>query len=73
MKVPTAAILASMDVTSQEGIHTVCKAYVTSYSYVNEPPTRLLKQALRLILQENLFQFAGTWYSHGYKKGSCLC
>jgi hypothetical protein len=36
-KVPTAAILVSVDVTSlytnkpQEGIHTVCKAYVTSY------------------------------------------
>ena len=40
-KVPTAAILVSMDVTSlyknpQEGIHTVCEAYVTSYR--NEPP-----------------------------------
>ena len=41
-KVPTAAILVSMDKTSlytiipQEGIQTVCKAYVTSYR--NEPP-----------------------------------
>jgi len=46
MKVPTASILVSMDVPSvfinipQEGIHTVCIAYVTSN--MNEPISVLL-------------------------------
>ena len=55
-----------MDVTSlytnipqEEEIHTVCRAYETFY--INKPPipTQLLEQALRLILQENSFQFCG--------------
>ena len=63
-KVPTDVIIVSMDVTSlytnipqEEGIQTVCRAYETFY--VNKPPilTPLLEQALRLILQENSFQF----------------
>ena len=63
-KVPADVILVSMDVTSlytnipqEEGIDTVCRAYEIFYK--NEPPipTQLLKQALRLILQENSFQF----------------
>ena len=64
-KVPTDVILVSMDVTNlymiipQEGIQTVCRAYKTFY--VNKPPipTPLLKQALRLILQETSFQVKG--------------
>ena len=65
-KVPAEVILVSMDVTSlytnipqEEGIDTVCRAYEIFYR--NEPPipTQLLKRALRLILQENSFQFNG--------------
>ena len=70
MKVPADAILVSMDVT---------RAYETFY--VNKPPISppLLEQSLRLILQENSFQFAGkklppnTWHSHGHKDGSSIC
>ena len=72
-KVPEDVILVSMDVTSlytnipqEEGIHTVCRAYETFY--INKPPTiptQLLEQALRLILQENSFQFYGkTTFNH---------
>ena len=68
-KVPVDVILVSMDVTSlytnipqEEGIDTVCRAYEIFYR--NEPPipTQLLKRALRLILQENSFQFNGKNY-----------
>ena len=49
-------------VTRHLNIHTVCRAYETFY--INEPPipTQLLAQALRLILQENSFQFNGKNY-----------
>ena len=55
-----------MDVTSlytnipqEEGIQTVCEAY-DAFSKDTPPiPTRRLAQALRLILQENSFQFCG--------------
>ncbi|XP_044176756.1 uncharacterized protein LOC122959498 [Acropora millepora] len=78
-KVPADAVLVSMDVTSlytnipqEEGIQTVCTAYETFYK--NEPPTptRLLEQALRLILQENSFQFPGKNYlqTHGTAMGT---
>ena len=78
-KVPADAVLVSMDVTSlytnipqEEGIQTVCTAYETFYK--NEPPipTRLLEQALRLILQENSFQFTGKNYlqTHGTAMGT---
>ena len=78
-KVPTDVILVSMDVTSlytnipqEEGIQTVCRAYETFY--VNKPPipTPLLEQALRLILQENSFQFNGKNYLqiHGTAMGT---
>ena len=83
-KVPADVILVSMDVTSlytnipqEEGIDTVCRAYEIFYR--NEPPipTQLLKRALRLILQENSFQFNGklpsnTCYGHGHENGSRL-
>ena len=78
-KVPADVILVSMDVTSlytnvpqEEGIHTVCRAYETFC--INKPPipTRLLEQALRLILQENSFQFNGKNYlqTHGTAMGT---
>ena len=61
-----------MDVTSlytnipqEEGIHKVCRAYETFY--INKPPipTQLLEQSLRLILEENSFQFYGkTTFKH---------
>ena len=68
-----------MDVTSlytnipqEEGIDTVCRAYEIFYR--NEPPipTQLLKQALRLILQENSFQFNAKNYlqTHGTAMGT---
>ena len=65
-KVPVDVILVSMDVTSlytnippEEGIQTVCREYKTFY--LNKPPIPkpLLEQVLRLILQENSFQFNG--------------
>ena len=66
-------MLVSMDVTSfytnipqEEGIQTVCAAYDTFYK-----DTRLLAQALRLILQENSFHFCGKNYlqTHGTPMG----
>ena len=65
-----------MDVTSlythipqEEGIQTVCKAYASFYHNKSPIPTPLLEHALRLILQENLFQleFNGKNYlqTHG--------
>ena len=78
-KAPADVILVSMDVTSlytnitqEEGIDTVCRAYEIFYG--NEPPTptQLLKRALRLILQENSFQFNGKNYlqTHGTAMGT---
>ena len=78
-KVPAEVILVSMDVTSlytnipqEEGIDTVCRAYEIFYR--NEPPipTQLLKRALRLILQENSFQFNGKncLQTHGTAMGT---
>ena len=78
-KVPVDVILVSMDVTSlytnipqEEGIDTVCREYEIFYR--NEPPIpkQLLKWALRLILQENSFQFNGKHYlqTHGTAMGT---
>ena len=54
----------SMDVTSlytnipqEEGVNTVCTSCETFYNYTPLIPKRLLGKALRLILQENSFQF----------------
>ena len=79
IKVPKNTILVSMDVTSlytdipqEKGIETVCRAYDTFYK--NEPPvpTRLINQTLRLILQENSFQFIEGHYlqTHGTAMGT---
>ena len=78
-KVPADVILVSMDITSlypnilqEEGIDMVCRAYEIFYR--NEPPipTQLLKRALRLILQENSFQFNGKncLQTHGTAMGT---
>ena len=56
----------------EEGIQTVCNAY--EKFYMNKPPipTRLLDKALRLILQENSFQFNGEncLQTHGMAMGT---
>ena len=84
--VPDNAILVSMDVTSlytnipqEEGIETVCKAYDSFYKDSPPIPTQYLKRALKLILQENSFEFNGkklppnTWNRHGNQDGSRFC
>ena len=62
--VPKNAILVSMDVNSlytnipqEEGIYTVCEAYESFYKNDTPIPTHSLAGLLRLILQENSFQF----------------
>ena len=80
------AILVSMYVTSlytnipqEEGIETVCKAYDSFYKDSPPIPTQYLKRALKLILQENSFEFNGkklppnTWNRHGNQDGSRFC
>lgn len=78
-KVPNNAILVSMDVTSlytnipqEEGINTVCKAYEAFYKNDTPIPTNSLRGLLRLILQENSFQFNGRNYlqTHGTAMGT---
>ena len=78
-KVPADVILVSVDVTSlytnipqEEGIQTVCRAYATFYLKKPPIPKPLLEQALRLILQENSFQFNGKNYLqiHGTVMGT---
>ena len=67
-----------MDVTSlytnipqEEGIKTICKAYVTHYKDKAPIPTQSLERALRLILKENSFHFYGKNYlqTHGTAMG----
>ena len=77
-KVPSNAILVSMDVTSlytniplEEGITFVCKAYETSHD--KNPPiaTHYLRKMLSLMLKENSFHFNGQIYlqTHGTSHG----
>ena len=68
-KVPKGIFLVSMDVTSlytnipqEEGIQTVCRAYDALYENKPPIPTPLLEEALRLVLEENSFQFNGKNY-----------
>ena len=60
------------NIPQEEGIHTVCRAYETFYVNKSPIPTQLLEQALRLILQENSFQFSGKNYlqTHGTAMGT---
>ena len=78
-EVPKHAIIVSMDVTSlytnipqEEGIKTICKAYVTHYKDKPPIPTQSLERALRLILKENSFHFYGKNYlqTHGTAMGT---
>ncbi|XP_073231602.1 uncharacterized protein [Porites lutea] len=73
-KLPKSTILVSIDVTSlftnipqEEGITTVCEAYVEFYEESPPIPTRYLREMLSLILQEKSFQFSGKDYlqTHG--------
>ena len=68
-----------MDVTSlytnipqEEGIATVCNAYEQFHKNKPPIPTRFLREMLRLILQENSFQFIGKNYlqTHGTAMGT---
>ena len=72
-KVPQNAILVSMDVTSlytnipqEEGITTICHAYDTFYTATPPIPTHYLREMLRLMLQENSFQFNGKDFLQTY-------
>ncbi|XP_068757558.1 uncharacterized protein [Montipora capricornis] len=63
-RVPKNAILVLMDVTSlytnipqEEGVKTVCKTYDSFYKDSPPIPTQYLKRVLKLILQENSFEF----------------
>ena len=68
-----------MDVTSlytnilqEEGIMTICHAYDTFYTATLPIPTHYLREMLRLILQENSFQFNGKDFlqTHGTAMGT---
>ena len=72
-KVPQNATLVSMDVTSLytnipqgEGITTICRAYDTFYTATPPIPTHYLREMLRLMLQENSFQFNGKDFLQTY-------
>ena len=78
-KVSQDTILVSMHATSlytnipqEEGITTVCKAYEAFHSNKLPIPSHYLKEILKLILQENSFQFAGNNYlqTHGTAMGT---
>ena len=78
-RVPKNSFLVSMDVTSlytnipqEEGIETVCKAYDAFYEEETPIPTEYIKRALKLILQENSFEFNGKNYlqTHGTAMGT---
>ena len=60
------------NITQEEGIQTVCRAYDAFYENKPPIPTPLLKEALRLVLEENSFQFNGKNYlqTHGTAMGT---
>ncbi len=71
--------MVSLDITSrytnipqEEGIETVCKTYKTFFQRETLIPTNALRKMLRLILQENSFQFCGSDYlqTHGTAMGT---
>ena len=73
-KLPEHTFLVSLDVTSLytnipqgEGINTVCRAYENFYGENNPIPTLSLREILRLILQENSFEFDGKNYLQTHK------
>ena len=78
-KVSQDTILVSMDVTSlytnipqEEGITIVCTAYEAFHNNKPPIPSHYLKEMLKLILQENSFQFVGKNYlqTHGTAMGT---
>ena len=82
---PESTFLVSLNVTSlytnipqEEGMDTVCKAYENFYGNNTPIPSRSLKEILRLILQEKLFEFKrrnspNTRNRNGHKDGSLFC
>ena len=76
---PKDVILVSMDVTSlytnipqEEGVNIVCTAYENFYRDGPSIPKCSLKKVLKLILQENSFQFIERNYlqTHGTAMGT---
>ena len=76
---PEDAFLVSLDFASlytnipqEAGINKVCKAYQTFYGDKTPFPTQSLRRILKLILQENLFEFNGKNYLriHGTAMGT---
>ena len=76
---PESAFLVSLDVTSlytnipqEEGINTVCRAFENFYRDNMPIPTHSLRKILRLILQENSFEFNDKNYLqiHGTAMGT---
>ena len=79
---PEETYLVSLDVTSlytnipqEEGIDTVCRAFENFYGDDTPIPTLSLREILRLILQENSFEFKSpnTRNRHGHKDGRRFC
>lgn len=67
--VPPNVTLVSLDVTSpytnipqEEGFETVCKAYDNFNRKDTQISTHILREMIRLVLQENSFQFNGSDY-----------
>jgi len=60
------------NIPQEEGIQTLCRAYLSFYQNEIPIPTPLLERALRLILQENSFQVNGKKYlqTHGTAMGT---
>ena len=60
------------NIPQEEGINTVCEAYESFYKNDTPIPTHSLAGLLRLILQENSFQFKGKNYlqTHGTAMGT---
>ena len=81
-KIGQDTILVAMDVSSlytnipqEEGIDTVCRAFENFYGDDTPIPTLSLREILRLILQENSFEFKSpnTRNRHGHKDGRRFC
>ena len=60
------------NIPQEEGIETVCKAYDKFYKKDTPIPTHILREMIRLVLQENSFQFNGSDYlqTHGTAMGT---
>ena len=76
---PEGTFLVSLDVTSlytnipqEEGINTVCRAYKNFYGDDTPIPTQSLREILRLVIQENSFEFNDKNYLqiHGTAMGT---